>query len=297
MTSEKENRKNTEFEFEQMIVAEYLKYGSVDELISANEYSLPISFAGIHRIVDKWGIVKAAGPNKPLTECISFFVRLVEEQIPLESLYKNMPPSFTPSMTTLHRIYRHVKEEIKKEIENRSMRRYGTAVLLTPQGNPFCALVGRDTSPARPDVGKKFGSHSFPMGFSKFGEEKSDSILRVLQKEVFTRQLLDGEFPAEILAKIRNPKPFMYLDITDVRVAVYTMELSESLSSLDNFESFKLKNYEYVDLWGLALSGQPDGSFRLGMREIAGGYIKHLKSPDIAPSYITSDLNLVLAEV
>src|SRR3990167_4843319 len=161
MTSEKENRKNTEFEFEQMIVAEYLKYGSVDELISANEYSLPISFAGIHRIVDKWGIVKAAGPNKPLTECISFFVRLVEEQIPLESLYKNMPPSFTPSMTTLHRIYRHVKEEIKKEIENRSMRRYGTAVLLTPQGNPFCALVGRDTSPARPDVCKKFGSHSF----------------------------------------------------------------------------------------------------------------------------------------
>ena len=288
--------KNSEIEFERMIVAEYLKYGSVDELLMANQYSLPISFAGIHRILDKWDVVKAAGPNKPITDCIGFFVKLVEKEIPLETLYRSMPPRFAPSMTTLHRIYRQVKVEVKKKIEERNMRRYGTAVLLHPEGGEYLALIGRDVSPARIDVGRSFGAHSFPMGFSKFGEDSRQSILRVLQKEAFTKQTLSGSFPKEISDKIENARPFMYLDIADVRVAVYSLNLSANLSDLPNFESFKLKNYEYIDLRDLAEAKGINSTYRLGMAEIARGYVDYLASPDRSVSYVTSDLNLALAD-
>ena len=100
---------------EREVVAAYLEHGSVEELESATMYSLPFSFASIHRILDRYGVIKAAGPNKPITETIGFFVKMIEKKVPLETLYRSMPPRFAPSMTTLHRIYRKVKEEVKKE--------------------------------------------------------------------------------------------------------------------------------------------------------------------------------------
>ncbi len=284
-----------EIELEKEVVTAYLEYGSVEELERATRYSLPFSFASIHRILDKYGIIKAAGPNKPITEAIGFFVKMIEKKVPLETLYRSMPPRFAPSMTTLHRIYRKVKEEVKKEIGERDMRRHGTAVLLHPAGEEYLALVGRDVSPARVDVGRSFGAHSFPMGFSKLGEPSRDSILRVLQKEAFSKQVLARNFPEEIIRESRDIKPFMYLDITDVRVAVYSLNLSVSLSDLSNFESFKLKNYEYIDLRDLAAIESINPSYRLGMVEIAKGYLDYIAAPNRLPSYVTSDLNLALA--
>ena len=295
MRSKEAFYKERENELEKDVVASYLKYGSVEELQEATLYSLPFSFASIHRILDKYGVVKAAGPNKPITEAIGFFVKMIERKVPLETLYRSMPPRFAASMTTLHRMYRQVKEEVKKEIGERDMRRRGTAVLLHPVQEQYLALVGRDVSPAKIDVGRPFGAHSFPMGFSKLGEPAQDSILRVLQKEAFTPQVLQRNFPEEVIEKSEAASPFMYLDIADVRVAVYSIALSPKLSDLSNFESFKLKNYEYIDLRELAKVKSLDRTYRLGMVEIAKGYINYVSFPKSVPSYVTSDLNLALA--
>lgn len=279
--------------FNRFVVAEYLKYGSVDEVFKANDYSLPISYAGVQRLLDKWGIVKAAGPNTMFSECIGFLVRLVEEQIPLESLYKRMPPSFSPSMTTLHRIYRTVKKQIKEKIEERDMRRVGTALIITGR-NQSEILLGHDVSTPRLDLGKPYGAVSLPMGFSKRTEARSDSLKRVLQQEVFTRQTIDKTLDFDSL--ITQPRPFMFMDVADVRVSVYHLALPEELSATDRLFSFKLKNFRYVRL-DEVLSREPH--LRQGVKEMAFGYRSYLSSlraqevPD--PTYATSMLNQRLA--
>jgi len=70
MTQEQSTPKEKEDAFNRFIISEYLKYGSVDEVFRRNDYNLPISYPGVQRLLDKWGIVKAAGPNTLLTEAL-----------------------------------------------------------------------------------------------------------------------------------------------------------------------------------------------------------------------------------
>ncbi|MFH1792433.1 MAG: hypothetical protein ABH819_02190, partial [Patescibacteria group bacterium] len=70
------SNKEREKLFNEFIVSEYLKYGSVDEVFSKNNYDLPISYPQVHRILDKWGIIKSVGPNSKLSEAICFMVLL-----------------------------------------------------------------------------------------------------------------------------------------------------------------------------------------------------------------------------
>src|SRR3972149_4019713 len=98
-----------EAEFNRFIVSEYLRYGSVDEVFKHNDYKLPISYPGVQRLLDKWGIVKAAGPNTRLSGPPAFLSQLSNEKVPLETLYRNMPPSFKTSMGRLHRILTTVR--------------------------------------------------------------------------------------------------------------------------------------------------------------------------------------------
>lgn len=279
--------------FNKFIVSEYLKYGSVDEVFKANDFSLPISYAGVHRLLDKWGIVKAAGPNTMLSESIGFLVRLVETKIPLESLYRRMPPSFTPSMTTLHRIYRNVKKDVKKEIEKRDMRRAGTALIITGTSRRQI-LVGQDVSTPRLDLGKSYGAVSLPMGFSKRTEAREDSVVRVLQQEVFTRQTVEQTMNFAKL--VDNLSPFGFIDIADVRVSVYHLELPEQVVENEEFTSFKLKNFRFVNVDEILNAGL---NLRQGVKEMVRGYLKHLEAngeeESFNPIYITSNLNQKLA--
>ena len=287
MSEENISTEEREQQFLAHLVAEYLKYGSVDEVYKAHRYDIPISYPGFQRVLDKWGIVKAAGPNSKLSEALSFFVHLAKEQIPLETLYKKMPPSFQTSMGTLHRILSYMKEGVT--------RRVGTALVITPYNKPDYILVGNDISTPRAELGKPFGSVSLPMGFSRKRDTKQKAILHVLQQEVFTKQAIALTMPMDVITK--DIDPFMYLDVVDVRVSIYHLSLPKELSTLKNFSSFKLENHRFLSI-GNIIKGDTE-HFRVGLIETALGYQRRLEMLDknvIAnPIYEISSLNHELA--
>ncbi|OGM27099.1 hypothetical protein A2962_03280 [Candidatus Woesebacteria bacterium RIFCSPLOWO2_01_FULL_39_61] len=254
-----------EKEFERFIVAQYLRYTSVDEVFRKNNYDLPISYPGVHRLLDRWGIIKAAGPNSKLSEAICFLTCLSDRKIPLERLYKNMPPSFKTSMATMHRIMHNVKKGV--------VRRAGTALIVTPHDSPDSFLVGNDISTPRIEFGKPYGSVSVPMTFSKRREPVKESILRILQQEVFTENVLSGRTPFEVIPQ--NPEPFMYLDIADVRVGVYNIRLPKELSDTQAFSSYKLENFRYINF--SEVQDNPEQNYRSGITEMATGYNNYLQ--------------------
>jgi hypothetical protein len=265
MREESLSPKEKEIQFFKMIVAEYLKYGSVDEVFRRHEYSLPISYMGFHRVLDKWGIMKAAGPNSKLSEVACFLTTLSQEKIPLEKLYSHMPPSFQVSMSTLHRVLHCIKEEFT--------RRVGTALMITTGENQDQVLVGNDVSTPRLELGKTFGSLSLPMGYSKAGESSFDSILRVLQQEVFTLHTVEEQMP-EIIQK--DPKAFMDISLLDVKVAVYHLPLPVGILGEGSFSSFKLENLRFAPVAELIEKSQSQ-NLRAGMVEIFKGYQRYLK--------------------
>lgn len=277
-------------QFNQFIVAEYLKYGSVDEIFRRNNYDLPISYPEVHRLIKRWGIVKSAGPNSLLSEGITFLTLLSQNKVPLERLYKKLPPSFKTSMGTMHRLLHNIKEGV--------IRRVGTVLVITPFNNPHMFLIGEDVSTPRLELGKPFGSTTLPMGYSKVDEEAGDSILRVLQQEVFTRMAIDRILPIGLIPA--NPKPFMHVDIADISVAVYNLSLSGSLSEESAFSSFKVRNHKFTEISEILNhkslpSRQADNILiRAGVREIIRGYQKYLyRGINLVP--VTSELNLALA--
>ena len=275
-----------EAEFNRFIVSEYLRYGSVDEVFKHNDYKLPISYPGVQRLLDKWGIVKAAGPNTRLSEALAFLSQLSNEKVPLETLYRNMPPSFKTSMGTLHRILTHIREG--------TIRRVGTALILSPEANPNLVLVGNDIATPRLNVGKPYGAVSLPMGYSRRTENRQTSILRVLQQEVFTRQAIERSLAFDEV--IGSPSPFMFIDIADVRVAVYHLTLPDWLGSLGNFSSFKIRNHRYFHTSEI-IGGR--AAFRSGIREIGLGYKRFLgeekRDFGLSPIWEKAFLNVELA--
>lgn len=287
MSEKKLSPEEREQKFLTHLVAEYLKYGSVDEVFRAHKYDLPISYPGFQRVLDKWGIVKAAGPNSKLSEALSFFVHLAEEQIPLETLYKRMPPSFKTSMGTLHRILSYIKDGVT--------RRAGTALVISPYKKSNLVLVGNDISTPRVELGKPFGSVSLPMGFSRKRDTKEKAILRVLQQEVFTKQAISQSMPMEVIRE--NIDPFMYLDIADVRVSIYHLSLPKKLSGSKDFSSFKLENHRFLPIKDI-ISGDFK-HFRVGLIETILGYQRRLEMIDknvtANPIFEVSSLNHELA--
>lgn len=285
-----------EIEFRKGVVSEYLKYGSVDALMQANHYDIPMSEMSIHRIISDWGIIKSAGPNGPFLETISFFVKLAEKRVPLEALYTRMPSSFTTAAISLHRSYRNLKENVKRKLEERDLRRVATALVITREEDPKSVLVGFDVSP-RKELGKPYGSVSVPMGFSKRTEARRSSILRVLQQEVFMEKVIERAFPYEVLPE--SPKPFMYVDIADIRVAVYSIALPKTLVGAQSFSSHRLKKHQFLSLDEAALFGKSH-VFRVGLSEIFEGYQSFLRAKEEQKSfstlYIRSWLNTQLED-
>lgn len=271
-------------QFNQFIVAQYLKYGSVDEVFRQNNYDLPISYPEVHRLVKRWGIVKSAGPNSILSEAITFLTLLSRDRIPLESLYKCLPPSFKTSMGTMHRLLHNIKEGV--------VRRVGTALVITPFDNPGMVLVGNDVSTPRLELGKPFGAVTLPMGYSKENEDSKDSILRVLQGEVFTKMAIERTLPSEIIPSALQP--FFFIDLADIRIAVYHLVLPESLSKIENFASFKVQNHRYLPTVELA-TGQKEYNFRAGISEIGLGYQRYLEQAWVTPLATRCLLNQELA--
>jgi len=279
----------SEKEFKKWLIEEYFVNGSVDEVLRKYRWEIPISYASYQRVLAQAGIVKGAGPNSKLTEILSFLTRLMEEKIPFEYLYKNMPPSFKASAATIYRVLSYIKEGVT--------RRLATGLIITPSGNQKKILIGEDVSTPRLELGKPFGALSIPMGFSRKSDPREDAILRVLQQEVFTKQAVLGKVPDVIGVR---PKPFMFLDIADVRVEIFHLTLPRKYSSTKNLFSYKLKNYDFISVDDFAGLEKRKEAFRVGVLEAISGYKKYLSLRNrnlvFNPLQLKSQLNYFLRQ-
>jgi len=282
MMSEIVSYKEREEQFNKLLVREYLKFGSVDEVLRSHRYDLPISFAGYHRLLDRWGVVKTVGrKNNLLGEALEFMEELAEERLPLERLYKRLPPSFQTSVGSMHRILSYVKKGIT--------RRVGVGLVITQEGEDEKILVANDVSAPSRRYGKEYGSLSVPIGFSRKRDLVRRGIKRILQHEVFAQLTIDREFPDEVIPAIAAP--FMFVDIADVLVSVYNIKLPVSVGVSD-FSSYKLANHRFVASQSL-ISGNE--VCRAGVMEIVEGYLEYLRAKQVGytfgPFRVRSRLN------
>lgn len=265
----------SEDDFETWLVAEYFKFGSIDQVLKFHQYNIPISYAGYHRVLNKFGIVKSAGPNSKLSESLYLLSLIANYKTPLEKVYrKYAPASVKVSSNTLHRILHCTRLGLT--------RRQGVALLIENKLESGKYLVANDMSLTHTDLGSK-GDLSLPMSHSKVGENPRVSIMRVLQQEVFSNSVLNKNFPVNIIPE--HPKPAMYINIADIRVSVYTLQIHPEFS----FSSFKLRNHTFKDIQEIrALPVRP------GVCEIINAYEQNRNTnQDFVPE-IDSNLNTSL---
>jgi len=250
-------------EFSQFLVREYFRLGSVDRVLRHHRFSLPVSPATYQRVLDKYGVVKTAGPNSLISETILFFEHLLKDTADIESIYKKMPLSFQTSLKTIYRIYSYMKQGLT--------RRVGVALVISPFDNSRKVLLAKDVSTPSLELGKRYGFLSLPMGYSRKRDTRRRGVVRVLQQEVFTDLVIKGNFPFDIVPS--HLEPFMYLDIADVRVAVYSLTLPKETCSVSRFSSLKLKDYKFYDAYDIVKANL---GLRLGVKEAILGYLKYL---------------------
>lgn len=265
--------KEREANFYKDIIRLYLKFGSVDEVFKQTHYDLPISYPGMHHLIKRWGIVKSVGPNSKLSEALTFLTLLTESKLPLEAIYKKLPPSFKTSLSTMHRIAHNAKEGV--------VRRHGTALVVTPKENNQSVLVGQDLSH------KKL---TLPMTYSTPKEERQTSILRVMQQEVFS-ELAVRKFDLKSIIP-NNPNPFMNLTIADIKVSVYSIELDQQFLNTHQFSSLKVENHKFEPVSSIRY--QVSG-IRPGVVDIVNGYKEYLNGSLMNLNQI-SNLNLALLQ-
>lgn len=274
---DRENRKYSDEWFVEL----YLKYGSVEEALRRHDDILPISVANYHRLVKRYGLVKSPGRHVSLPETLHFFrEKAFAKDEPLERVYRNMPPTFQTSLSTLHRMYQFMERQV--------VRRWAAALLITDEqsGN---ILVGNEVF-ANSRYGKKVGDISVPMGFAKEDESDFDSALRVLQQEVFAKEASNGELGKKSsLTNLILPDgvvPMMYFDIVDVRVKVFSLSLPKFRPE---FSSFKLVNHKFENPYVVS----EDLSVRAGVDEIAKLYVNYCHTPEAiaSPAHYVSHIN------
>lgn len=266
-----------QLDFERFLVSEYFRHGSINKVFYFHHFNLPISYAGYDRILSKYGVIKSAGPNSKLTESLRMLSLVADYKLSLEKVYeKYAPHKLWVSTNTLHRILHYTRLGLT--------RRQGTALLISTKTNKHEFLMGNDQSIKESVLGKN-GDLSLPMGHSKTGESPRDSIARVLQQEVFSDLTIEGKFPFDLIPK--HPKPEMYINIADIRVSVYKIELDTKR----NFSSYKLHNHAFYSLHSL-----DSKKLRPGVIDIIQNYLLNSNSVQSEIPRYSSALNLALAE-
>lgn len=272
-----------EIEFYKPLIALYLKYGSVDQVFSSQYYNTGVSYPHFHRILNDWGIIKSTGPQSRFAEAIFFLTTLAKDKLPLESLYKTMPPSLQISAATLHRILSYVKRGLT--------RRHGTALLVSPESNPNLILIGKDISTPRPELGKPLGSYSLPMTYAKGDESAHDSVLRTIQQEVASSLTLNRKLSPDLIPN--DPKVNLTIDIADVRVKTYRLIIPDDI--IEKLDSYKLSDLTFIPLEQVGEKSSLDSNFRAGVPEIAQAYLEIRDKNVATPPHYDSLLNRSLA--
>lgn len=275
----------SEIKFYKPLIASYLKYSSVDKVFAKKFHNTGVSYPHFHRVLNEWGIVKSAGPQSHLTEAIFFLTALTKEKLPLEALYKTMPPSLRISAVTLHRILSYVKKGLT--------RRHGTALLVCRESDPDSVLIGRDISTSRPELGKPFGSFSLPMTYAKSDEPGKESVLRTLQQEVAASLTVNRCLSEKLIPDAL--KVILTIDIADVRVKVFRVILPDIL--VPQLDSYKLSDFSFIPLTEIANQTYLESHYRAGVPEICQAYLETRNTQPSTIPHLGSLLNRRLALV
>src|SRR3989344_5762626 len=135
-------------------VLEYLGVGSVDKVI-LNHQGEGVTFAELHRQLDERGIVKLRGPNLGMKHIFQILWEVANSQLPVERSYKSMPLSAKAriSFVSLHRVWQNLSFSTTPDDE---VRRFGSMLVVRPEGNEDHLLVANDISAPSDKYGKKF---------------------------------------------------------------------------------------------------------------------------------------------
>ena len=274
--------------YNQFLISEYLKLGSIDAVFKKHNHELYVSYPTFARLRQKWnghGLVGKAGPNTSLSELLHILTLLSDSKMSLESFYRqHVPRQILTSVYTCYRVLQKIKEG--------SVRRHGTILIITPEKDSTSVLVGEDNSLKHTHLGRS-GDISFPITYSIKGESSSLAIRRILEREVFTQQVIDGSFPYDLIPQ--QTSPFTHIVLADILVQVFHLPMPEKY--LKNFSSFKLQNHSFVPLEEIIHSSSQD-HYRPGLSEISQLYSQYLIDPQSVPKKVspkTCQLNQKLA--
>lgn len=276
--------------YNQFLIGEYLRLGSVDAVFKKHGSDLCVSYPTFARLRKTWnnhGIVEKAGPNTNVSELFHILSILADSNMSLESLYRQRVPR--QIRTSIHTCYR-----VLQKIKEGTIRRHGTILIITPEKTPTHILVGNDISLKHTAFGQS-GDISFPITYSKKGESPSLAIRRVLEREVFTQSVIDGTFPYHLIPQ--HTSPFTQIVLADILVKVFHLPLPKKYQK--NFSSFKIQNHSFVPLQEIIHSGSQN-HYRPGLAEIAQIYSQYLTDPQSVPQKLspqTCELNQRLAYI
>lgn len=274
--------------YNQFLITEYLKLGSVDAVFKKHGSDIYVSYPTFARLRKTWnghGIVEKAGPNSNVSELFHILSILADSNMSLESLYRQrIPRQIRTSIHTCYRVLQKIKEG--------TIRRHGTVLIITPEKDPNKILVGNDISLKHTSFGKS-GDISFPITYSKRGENPSLAIRRVLEREVFTQSVIDGTFPYHLIPQ--KISPFTHIVLADILVQVFHLPIPKKY--LKNFSSFKIQDHSFIPLKEI-IHSNPQNHYRPGLSEISQLYSQYLIDPQSVPQKIspkTCQLNQRLA--
>ena len=262
------------------LISEYLRLGSIDAVFKAHPNQIYLSYPTFARLKKDWnghGVVDKAGPNTSLHEILHLLTLLADSPSSLESFFRRHVPH--QIKTSVHTCYR-----VLQKIKQGTVRRRGTILLISPQKEPSSLLVAKDNSLNNSSFGQA-GNLSFPMTYSKKGEGSVLSVRRVLEREVFTQQVINGTFPYHLIPK--SPTLFLQIILADILVDVFLLKLPPSWQK--NFSSFKLQEHTFLTLEQI-LQSELKNSFRPGLIEIAQTYSQYLINPDSIPQQISPQI-------
>lgn len=267
-------------EFEQNLISLYLKHGSIEQVLNVTNYDLPVSFATYHRILNKFKIVKSAGPNSKLSESLDILSLINNYKVPLERVYRRYAPlTLKVSTNTMHRIMHHIRLGVT--------RRCGAALLISRESAKDKYLLAQDTSLTNSALGEA-GDYSLPMGHTRMQDSCKTSITRVMQQEVFTKESISGKFPFTLIPG--DTRPSFYINIADIKVAIYRLIIPDQYR---NYSSFKLENYTYFSADEIKTL-----KLRPGVGEIVNEHERLRFQPESTKEIvINSELNLALSKL
>lgn len=263
--------------YNQFLISEYLKLGSIDAVFKKHNHDIYVSYPTFARLRKTWnghGIVEKAGPNTNVHELLSVLAMLADSKMPIESFYRQRVPH--QLRTSIHTCYR-----VLQKIKEGTIRRHGTILIITPESDPTSVLIGNDISLGHTRLGNS-GDISFPMTYCKRGETPSLSIKRVMEREVFTQSVIDGSFPYHLIPE--QISPFTYVVIADILVQAFHISLPEKYQS--NFSSFKIQNHQFTPLEKI-IHSRSQNHYRPGLLEVVHNYSQYLTDPQYVPQEIT----------